>query len=536
MIKKLINGKASSITSAALILAISSLASKVLGLYRDRTLLGSFGLGNELDVYYAAFRIPDFIFNIVVLGALSAGFIPVFAKLIHENKENEAMKTANSVMNLLFIFIFAFCILGIFFAPNLTGLITPGFTDDNKVLASNLTKIMFLSPMFLLLSGITGGILQSHKRFFIYSLSPIVYNIGIIIGALYFSKWWGLEGLAWGVVLGSAMHFFIQLPMAYRLGYAYSPILDVRDAGVRMIVRMMVPRTLTLVTSQFNLVVITIIATTLSAGSLTAFNAANNLQSFPLSLFAVSFAVAAFPTLSALSGEKSRNEFARSLTVTTKQILFFVIPISIILVALRAQIVRTILGTGKVGWEETALLFDSLAIFSFSLFAQSVIPLFSRAFWALHDAKTPFYVSFFSVIVNIFFSIALSNEYGLRGLVASFSISSALNALMLYYLINKKTNFACHSRMCFPLVKISLASIIAGIISHYSLYAIEPLLDTHTGIGIFTQGLFAGILGICAYCILSWKLDIEEFIILKDSLKRKLLRTKIVTSEIVGEE
>jgi len=536
MIKKLINGKASSITSAALILAISSLASKILGLFRDRTLLGSFGLGNELDAYYAAFRIPDFIFNIVVLGALSAGFIPVFTKLIHENKEKEANRTANAVMNLLFLFIFAFCILGIFFAPNLTGLIAPGFTEEKKVLTSNLTRIMFLSPMFLLLSGIIGGILQSHKRFFIYSLSPIVYNIGIIIGAIYFSKWWGLEGLAWGVVLGSAMHFLIQLPMAHNLGYAYSLVLDIRDRGVRTIIRMMIPRTLTLVTSQLNLVIITIIATTLSAGSLTAFNAANNLQSLPLSLFAISFAIAAFPTLSALSGEKDRNEFARSLTVTTKQILFFVIPISILLVALRAQIVRTILGTGKVGWEETTLLFDSLAIFSFSLFAQSVIPLFSRAFWALHDARTPFYISFFSVIVNIMLSVTLSNEYGLRGLVASFSISSTLNAILLYIFINQKTSFICHGKICIPVIKISMASIAAGIVAHFSLYAIEPFLDTHTGIGIFTQGLFAGALGIWTYCMLCWKLEIEEFMILKDSLKRKLLGTKIITSEILGEE
>lgn len=536
MIKKLINGKASSITSAALILAISSFASKILGLYRDRTLLGSFGVGNELDAYYAAFRIPDFIFNIVVLGALSAGFIPVFARLVHENKEKEANRTANAVMNLLFLFVFAFCVLGIIFASNLTGLIAPGFTEEEKNITSGLTRIMFLSPMFLLASGIMGGILQSHKRFFIYSLSPIVYNIGIIIGALYFSKWWGLEGLAWGVVLGSAMHFLIQLPMAHKLGYAYSSVLNIRDSGVRTIIGMMIPRTLTLVTSQLNLVIITIIATTLSAGSLTAFNAANNLQSFPLSLFAISFAIAAFPSLSALSGEKDRNEFARSLTITTKQILFFVIPISILLVALRAQIVRTILGTGKVGWEETMLLFDSLAIFSFSLFAQSVIPLLSRAFWALHDAKTPFYISLFSVVINIMLSVALSKAYGLRGLVASFSVSSTLNAILLYVFINKKTNFICHGRIYMPIIKISLASIAAGIVSHFSLYAIEPFLDTHTGVGIFAQGLFAGTLGICAYCILCWKLEIEEFIILKDSLKRKLLGTRVVTSEIVVEE
>lgn len=536
MIKKLINGKASSITSAALILAISSFASKIVGLFRERILLGSFGLGSELDVYYAAFRIPDLVFNLIVLGALSAGFIPVFAKLVFENNEKEAIRTANAVLNILFIFTSFFCILGIIFAPNLTSAITPGFSDEQKAQVSELTKIMFLSPLFLLFSGIIGSILQSYKRFFIYSLSPIFYNIGIIIGAIYFSAWWGLSGLAWGVVLGSFMHFVIQLPIAYKLGYKYDIVLDIKNNGVRTIIKMMIPRTLTLLTSQLNLLVITIIATTLSAGSVVAFNAANNLQSFPLSLFAISFAVAAFPTLSSLSGKEQRQEFARSLTTTTKQILFFVIPISILFVALRAQIVRVILGSGKIGWEETTLLFDSLAIFSFSLFAQSVIPLFSRAFWALRDAKTPFYISLLSVLINIILSLKLSVDYGLYGLIASFSATSVLNALLLYYYINKKTAFICQSRILLPVAKISFAGILCGIAAHYALYAIEPSVGTSTGIGIFAQGLFAGSFGIFIYCILSWKLKIEEFVILKDSLKRKLFGTKITISEIVTEE
>lgn len=536
MIKKLINGKASSITAAALILAVSSLASKLLGLFRDRILLGSFGLGNELDIYYAAFRIPDFIFNIIVLGALSAGFIPVFAKLISENKSNEAVRTANATLNILFLFISLFCLIGIILATQLTDLITPGFSQEQRKIVAELTRIMFLSPMFLLLSGIIGGILQSHKRFFIYSLSPLAYNAGIIIGAVYFSKWWGLAGLAWGVVLGSALHFAIQLPMAYKLGYVYNFIFDLNDRGVRNILKMMIPRTLTLVTSQMNLVVITIIATTLASGSLSAFNAANNLQSFPLSLFAISFAVAAFPTLSSLSDEKDRDEFAKNLTMAAKQILFFVIPVSILLVALRAQIVRTILGSGKISWEDTILLFNSLAIFSFSLFAQSVIPLFSRAFWALHDAKTPFYVSLASVFLNIILATRLTDSFGTLGLVAAFSLSSIFSALSLYYLINKKTSFACHKKICVSILKISTASIISGVIAHYFLYAIEPFLDTHTGIGIFSQGLLAGFAGIFSYCILSWKLAIEEFIIIKNSFKRKLIGMKIATSEIVAED
>ncbi|MCK4592711.1 murein biosynthesis integral membrane protein MurJ [Candidatus Parcubacteria bacterium] len=536
MIKRLINGKIKSITAAALILAVASLASKLLGLFRDRILAGNFGLGSELDIYYAAFRIPDFVFNIVVLGALSAGFIPVFAKLVSEKKEKEAFRTANAVLNLIFTVLLFLCLIGIIFTPNLINFLAIGFDAEKKEATVALTRIMFLSPIFLLLSSVTGGILQSYKRFFIYSLSPIMYNIGIIIGAIYFTRWWGLVGLAWGVALGSFLHFAIQLPITKRLGFNYQWIIDIKDEGVRKIIKMMIPRTLTLITVQLNLIVITIIASTLAEGSLTVFNIANNLQSFPLGLFAISFAVASFPTLSALSSEENRKEFAKNLTIITRQILFLIIPVSILLIVLRAQIVRVIYGTGKIGWEETILLFEVLAIFSISLFAQGLIPLLSRAFWALHDAKTPFLTSFISVIINIILAFSLSKQYGIVGLVGAFSISSIVNALLLYYLINKKTNFICHKKIYKPLLKISAASIIAGYLCYRTLYLVEPFLNTNTGIGILSQGFLAGLAGLAAYCVLSWKLEIKEFMIFKNSIQRRLFKTKIETTEIVSEE
>lgn len=546
MLKKLINGKTGSITTAALILAIASLTSKFLGLYRDRILAGNFGVGNELDIYYAAFRIPDFVFNILVLGALSAGFIPVFAKLVSENKKEEAFRTANAVLNLIFVILLFLCLIGIIFTPNIINFMTPGFDSEKKELTSKLTQIMFLCPIFLLLSSITGGILQSYKRFFIFSLSPLAYNMGIIIGAVYFARWWGLDGLAWGVVLGSFLHFAIQLPVVGKLGFSYRWIIDLKDAGVQKIIKMMIPRTLTLITTQFNLVIITVIASTLAEGSLSVFNLANNLQSFPLGLFAISFAVASFPTLSALSGEENKKEFAKNLTTTTKQILFFIIPATVLLIILRAQIVRVVLGTGKFGWEDTILTLNAVQIFSLSLFAQALIPLFSRAFWALHDAKTPFLTSFIGVIVNLILAFALSTQgeiygfrglgYGIVGLVGAFSISSILNVSILYYLINKKIGFSVWEKIYGALFKIVLASLFAGIFSYATLYIIEPFLDTRTGIGISAQGFSAGLAGIAVYCFFGWKFQIEEFIIFRNSIRKRLFKTKIETSEIVGKE
>jgi len=536
MIKKIINGKIGSITTAALILGAASLVSKTLGLFRENILAREFGAGKELDIYLAAFRIPDFIFNIVVVGALSAGFIPVFTKLISEKKEQRAFRTANAVLNLLFVILFFLCILAIIFAPNLIHFLTPGFDDDKKALTIELTRIMFLSPIFLLLSSVIGGILQSYQRFFIYSLSPILYNLGVITGALYFTKLWGLRGLAWGVVLGSFLHFIIQLPVARKLGFSYRWVIDLKDSGVRKIIKMMIPRALTLFVVQFNLIIITVIASTLDEGSLAVFNFANNLQSFPLGLFAVSFAVASFPTLSALSNENKKNEFAKKLSVVTKQILFFIIPASILLIILRAQIVRVILGWGKFDWQDTILTLNALQIFALSLFAQALIPLFSRAFWALHNAKTPFLTALISALINLILAITLSKQFGISGLVGAFSISAIINVLLLYYFINKKLNFACHCKIYKPFLKIIFASVIAGYFSYETLYIIEPFLNTRTVIGIFTQGLSAGLVGIFIYCFLAWKLAIEEFIIFKNSIRKKIFKTKIKTEEVIMEE
>ena len=296
-----------SITVAAALVALSSLVSRFLGIVRDRILAGQFGAGTTLDIYYAAFRIPDLIFNILVLGALSAGFIPIFTTLIKDHKSHQsgepqgdnqaAWSLANNVLNILVAGLAGLSLIGIIFAPILTRLITPGFDEAGQSLTTALTRIMFLSPLFLGISGIFGGILQSFKRFVIYSLAPIFYNLGIIIGALYFVELWGINGLAWGVVLGAGLHMAIQIPAIYHLGFRYRWQIRWQEINTRKIWRMMVPRTLSLAISQINLVVITIIASTLSSGSLAVFNFANNLQCFPIGILGISFAIAAFAVL-----------------------------------------------------------------------------------------------------------------------------------------------------------------------------------------------------------------------------------------------
>ncbi|MFA6897398.1 MAG: murein biosynthesis integral membrane protein MurJ [Patescibacteria group bacterium] len=535
MLKKFINQESASITSAAFIIAVATLTSKVLGVVRDSIFANRFPVG-DMDIYYAAFRIPDFIYNIVILGALSAGFIPIFARLISQNKKEEAFKAANNILNILFISISGLTLFAVVLTPQIIDLIT-GFDREKTQKTIELTRIMFLSPIFLLLSSILSGILQSYKRFLVFSLSTVVYNLGIIAGALILSPIMGLQGLAWGVVLGAFFQFAIQLPSVKTLGFRYRLFINTRSEEVRTIVKITVPRTCTIILSQINLLVITVIATNLAEGSLTFFNYANNLQSFPLGIFAVSFAIACFPALSSFSDREHREKFTEVLLSTAKQILYFIIPLSIFLVIFRAQIVRVIYGHGPhFGWNETVATIDALQIFCVSLFAQSLIPLFSRAFWAVHDSKTPFYVTLFSAVVNIILALGLSPRYGLNGLIGAFTISSILNALVLFILLDKKYLSAVPKSFYIAVAQISFSGIFAGLVGYKMLYAVEPFLDTHTFFGIAVQGMLSGTAMLAVYFAWGWIFKIDEFIKFKNSFRKKVFKTKIKTTELIAEE
>lgn len=540
MIRKLLTCKIDSITIAAGLVAVSSLVSRLLGIFRDRILAGEFGAGDTLDVYYAAFRIPDFIFNLIVLGAISAGFIPILTSLIKNNfakikglvsgKENEdAWRFANNLLNILGLALLAISVVGIIFAPQLMKLIAPGFSPEKQLIASNLTRIMFLSPLFLGISSILGGILQTFKRFFVYSLSPILYNIGIIFGALYLVPFLGVYGLAWGVVLGAFLHMAVQAPMVFKLGFRYRAIINFKSQELLRLGRMMIPRTMSLGLSQINLLVITIIASTLASGSLAVFNLANNLQSFPVGIFGISFAIAAFPTLSAVAFD--RDKLIENFSRTVRQILFFLIPATVLLLTLRAQIVRVILGTGEFGWRDTLLTIDTLSYFAISLFAQALIPLLIRVFYARQNSKTPFIIGLFSVCLNVALSLIFAPKYGVAGLALAFSLASIFNFAVLWLVLYGELGSMNEEKILFSTVKFSIAAIACGVMVQGAERVVEPYVNMNTFIGIFTQSLTAGLLGIFIYISVCALLKSEELLHFYGAIKCRLSGKKADTGD-----
>jgi len=540
MIKRLFNGEINSITVAAFLVAGSSLVSRLLGIFRDRILAGEFGAGDTLDIYYAAFRLPDLVFNLLVLGALSAGFIPIFTGLIKNplarikgaiagSQYEAAWLLASNILNILAIGLIILCGVGIIFAPYLMKLITPGFTADKLVLTSSLTRIMFLSPIFLGISGIFGGILQSFKRFFVYSLSPILYNIGIIIGALFLVPIWGIYGLAWGVVLGALAHLLVQLPTTINLGFRYHFKFNWRNSEVRKIGAMMVPRTMSLAISQINLLVITIIASTLASGSLSVFNFANNLQSFPVGIFGISFAVAAFPALSAVAFDK--KNLIKNISLTARQILFFIVPATVLLLTLRAQIIRVILGTGQFDWQDTVLTINTLGFFTLSLFAQSLIPLLVRIFYARHNSTTPFIIGLAAAAINVFLAFWLSSRLGVAGLALAFSIANIINLIILWLALHWEIGWLDELRILASTIKFSAAAMAAGIAIQGMKLIIWPYIDMTKFWGVLTQGAAAGLVGIFVYLAVCYLLSSEELGNFWAAIKRRLPWIKVETQD-----
>ncbi len=513
------------LTGGAIIIAAASVASRLFGLVRDRLLATQFGAGDQLDVYYAAFRIPDLIFNVLVLGALSAAFIPVFVQYIERAKSNPESRTevwhlANSMLNILLVGLVVLGIVLFICAPLVVPLIAPGFDADKQLLVVKMTRIMLGSIVFFGISNVLTGILNSFKRYVNFAFAPVMYNVGIIIGILIFVPQYGIYGLAYGVVLGAFLHMAVQIPGALRIGYRYQAVADRKHPGVREIGRLMLPRTFGLAVNQIDQLVSVIIGSFLAAGSVAIFNFANNLQHFPISVFGVSLAVASYPFFSEASARKDNEMFVVQFSTTFRRILFLIIPVSVLIVLLRAQIVRVVLGAGAFDWNDTYLTAQTLGFFALSLFAQSTIPLLARSFYAWHDTKTPVKVGVAAVGLNIVGAIILSRTLGVVGLGLSFSIASVVQMLTLLLLLRRRRGYLDDKKIVLSVVKISLISAMMGAVVIAAKYVLALGVNMQSFVGILIQGAGAGIIGLVFYLIMALVFHCDEITIITSWLQR----------------
>jgi putative peptidoglycan lipid II flippase len=523
-LKQFWSGETNGLTAAALIVGASSLASRLVGLLRDRTLAGTFGAGAELDAYYAAFRVPDALYNLLILGALSAGFIPVFAEYLETRDRRDAWRLAEQVLSIVGAVLVVGCLFLALFAPILVPLTVPGFSPEQTEITIRLARIMFLSPFFLGLSAVMGGILQATRRFLAFSIAPVLYNVGIILGTIFLAPRFGIEGVAWGVVFGAFLHFAVQAYAALGLGLRRIPPPSFEHEGVRRILKLMAPRTAGLAVSQMNLIVLLIMASTLAPGSVAVFNLANNLQSFPVGILGISFAIAAFPVLASAAGRKDREGFLSAFGSAARKIAFFILPATALFFLSRAQIVRMALGSGEFSWDDTILTAGVVGVFLISLLAQCLVPLVARAFYALQNTWTPFWAALVAEALNLVLAFALKDYYGIAGLALAFSIATYINLFLLWWQLRRIYGHLQTWSFALSLAKTVVASgaiILAGYPVRQFIGTAFPLRETWQ---VVLQASAASFVGLAAFILVAWLLKSPELNELRTALTKKLVK------------
>ncbi len=553
MVKKffrLVGREINGLHEAAYLLALFTIFAQILSLVRDRMLAHHFGASAILDVYYASFRIPDLIFIVSTTFVSASVLIPIFSQTIVDSQKFK--RTINSVFTVFISLTVLICIGALIFTPQILKFILPGISDpEYQKYLIDMTRILLLSPLFLGISQLLGGIVQAYKRFFIYAISPILYNVGVVIGILYFYPIFGIYGLVYGVVLGVIMHLIIQIPFIVSKKTLPCLTLNIDWASVKKVISLSLPRTLALTSSQITTLVLFSISSTLAVGSITIFGFANNLQSVPLSIIGVSYSLAAFPTLSRLYASGKKEEFLKQVSNAAKHIIFWSLPATVLFIVLRAQIVRTILGSGEFGWNDTRLTAAALALFAVSILAQSIILLFVRGYYSAGSTVKPVIYSLFSTIFTIaavfilmwwyrvdetlkfFFDgiLRVSNLSGTEILVLplAFSIGMILNAIILWISFEKDFGniTSCLKR---PFFHSLTASLVIGYFSYTCLQLFDNIFDLETTLGVFAQGFLSGIVGLFFGLIILIIIGNAEIREVWKTLRGKIWKVKPIVS------
>ena len=552
-ILKIFSKEYGNINQAALLLGCFTLLSQILALFRDRNIAHFIGPSAELDAYYAAFRVPDFIFISIASLASITVIIPfIIEKMKGDEVTAEAHKLLNDIFTVFLTTMVCVSMVAFLIMPYLGSFIAPGFTPIMQAKVILLSRIMLLSPILMGLSSLFGTVTQLFRKFFIYSLSPIFYNFGIITGVIFLYPIFGINGLVFGVVLGALMHFLVQVVATFGCGFTPKFSFPVNLKEIRNIAFISLPRTLGLAFNSIALISIIAFASYLPSGSISIFNFSFNLQSVPLNIIGVSYAIASFPTLVKSFANKKNDEFKNHLKSTARQIVFWSIPVIFLFIVLRAQIVRVILGTGSFSWDDTRLAAAALAIFAFSVLAQGMTALLSRVYYAAGDTKRPLTVNLFcSVLIIIlafvflkifenfaffrYFIESLLKVTDIKGtemlmLPLAYSVGTILNFILHWYFV-KRDFFVKHESFITKTFFQSLgASFFLGIVSYTSLNMFAPVFDTSTGLGVFLQGLISGILGIGTAFLILYLLKSEELGDLIKTLKTKFWHAKVLVS------
>lgn len=511
-------------TSAAAILIFTTLLSNIFGLIRDRFFAQKITT-DLLDTYFAAFRVPDLIFNVLILGTISAAFIPVFLEYKTNKGQAAAWEIVSLTLNLIILVMIGLAILLFLLMPILMPLIVPEFSIDKQSLTVYIARILLIQPILFGISYLFSGVLNALKRFLVYSLAPLIYTLAIILSTVIFAPEYGVKALAYGVVAGSFLHMSIQFLAAFKIGFRWQGNFKFNHPAIKEIIKLMLPRSIGLGALQITLLVFTAIASSLDPGSVTIYNFADNIQTMPTAVFGLSFITALYPTISEQIAEKKFHQMVDYVWRGIRYLLFIMVPASLGLILLRTEIVRLILGSGHFfDWEATVNTANTLGLFSVSLFAQAIGVLLARSFYATQDTKTPTITNVLSYIIAIIAAFVFSPKLGVMGLALAFSIGAIVNLLLLYARL--RTRFPLFKTKEKELFLIAGQLLIGSIVLVVSVQLVKDnvgnLVDMQTGLGVLIKTLGAIMAGVISYWLVMRLFNVPEL-----SLAEQFIMSKI---------
>lgn len=535
---------------AAYVLALFAFGSQLLALLRDRMLAHNFGADASLDIYYAAFRVPDLLFVLFASTLSVYVLIPFVARSRAKAGEEAGSDLLSQIFSLFLLCYSAAALLMLIAAPWLASMLFPGIADQETLIL--MMRILLLQPLFLGISSLFGVVTQLGHRFVLYALSPLIYNLGIIAGIVALYPAWGLPGLAIGVVIGAIGHMLIQLPLVQKSPLAFSITTRFSRGALREVFLVSVPRALTLSLNQFVLLVLASFASVMSVGSVSSFQFAYNLHSVPIAIIGVSYSVAAFPVLAELYAAHEFAKFRVHIITALRHLIFWSIPAIVLIVVLRAHLVRVVLGSGAFDWDDTRLVAAVLAALSLALLAQAVNLLIIRVFYAAGHTRLPFYIALCGTVFAVGSTIAFFNLYhtyeglgrifvdlmrlrdvaGTEVIVLAFSYTLAALLQAAALLVAVRAILEVRLRpLLVPFLNACAASLVGGLSAYVALNFLVEGINPETFIGIFIQGSLAGVIGVLGTLLIYTGLQADELREIHNSFRKRLLKTDVVAPQ-----
>jgi len=519
---------------AATLLAGSSLVASLLGLFRDRIFNSTYYLTypTGADAYRVAFSVPDFMFIILVSGALSVSFIPVLNQRLSAGNKRSAWELSTSLMNLMAVVTLIASVLIIIFAePLVRYVVGPGLVESSQSLAVSMMRVIAVSPFLFAVATVITSMQQAVGRFAFFALAPAIYNVGIIIGLLFFTNginifgWQvfegGIMGVALGVVLGAILQLIVSTFGLFGMGFDYRFKIFWKNKGFRRVLRLLPPRSLDQGIDYVNSIVETNLASRMIAGSVNAYQQVTSLVYMPINLIGVAISTAAFPKMTERIAEGRPDLFKRELQTVLRVIIWLALPVTVVAIFARGYVVNFIVNGGD------PYMASILAVLGIAILFRSVYFISARSFYAQQDTKTPLYISFFTIALNITLAVTFTFAFamGVQGLAWAAVITSAVEVAILFTLMSKRINGLFDRKFVSAISRMASAAGFMSIITYITVTLLPLNADDQSFFSTFPKFAIITLASLLSYFLFSYLFRLSETIPVIDRVKKILFNS-----------